>query len=215
MLVVELLEHVGLELLVLPDRLEDLLALLVRGGLDQVGDLRRVEPDDPPRRQLQPRGRDVADERLEVPPIDELPMVGVVAAEPAREEPPQAGAEARVDPGDAPTAVVVADQLDLSGLDETGGLDIDDAAIEDVRTEQHLARAAFERRHIKLRGRGRHRVRAELLDPVDRYEQVTAAQMRGQADDPSVTVPRVESRHHVVDFSKPLTGGVEQRTPRQ
>ena len=168
MLVVELLEHVGLELLVLPDRLEDLLALLVRGGLDQVGDLRRVEPHDPPRRQLQPRGRDVADERLEVTPIDELPVVGVVAAEPAREEPPETGAEARVDPGDAPTAVVVADQLDLSRLDETGGLDIDDAAIEDVRAEQHLARAAFEWRHIELRGRGRHRVRAELLDSIDR-----------------------------------------------
>ena len=44
MLVVELLEHVGLELLVLADRLEDLLALLVRGGLDEIGDLRRVQP---------------------------------------------------------------------------------------------------------------------------------------------------------------------------
>ena len=91
------------------------------------------------------------------------------------EEPPQAGSEARIDPGNPPAAVIVADQLDLSGLDETGGVDIDDAAIEDVRAEQHLARAALERRHIELRGRDRHRIRAELLDLVDRHEQLTAA----------------------------------------
>ena len=55
----------------------------------------------------------MADERLEVPPIDELPMLGVVAAEPARKEPPQPRAEARIDPGDPPAAIFVADQLDL------------------------------------------------------------------------------------------------------
>ena len=48
MLVIELLEHVGLELLVVPNRLQDLLALLVRSGLDQIGDLRRVQPGQPP-----------------------------------------------------------------------------------------------------------------------------------------------------------------------
>ena len=40
---IELLEDVGLELAVGADRADDLLALVVRGGLDQVGDLRRVE----------------------------------------------------------------------------------------------------------------------------------------------------------------------------
>ena len=42
MLIVELLEHVGLEFLVVPHRLQDLLPLVVRGRLDQVGDLRRM-----------------------------------------------------------------------------------------------------------------------------------------------------------------------------
>ena len=42
MLVVELLEHVGLELLVLTHGRQDLLALAVRGGLHEVGDLCRV-----------------------------------------------------------------------------------------------------------------------------------------------------------------------------
>ena len=44
MLVVELLEHVGLELaVVVADRLDDLLALAPGGRLDEVGDLRGVQ----------------------------------------------------------------------------------------------------------------------------------------------------------------------------
>ena len=64
MLVVELLEHVGLELLVVTDRLEDLLALLVRSGLDEISDLRRMKPHQPTRTQPQPRGRHMPHERL-------------------------------------------------------------------------------------------------------------------------------------------------------
>ena len=79
MLVVELLEDVGLELLVLPDGLEDLLALLVAGRLDEVGDLRRVKRRDPPVGQPQPRRRHVTDERLELGPGDELRMGGPVS----------------------------------------------------------------------------------------------------------------------------------------
>ena len=40
---VQLLEHVRLEFAVLAHRLDDLLALVVGAGLDQVGDLGRVE----------------------------------------------------------------------------------------------------------------------------------------------------------------------------
>ena len=107
MLVVELLEHIRLELLVLAHRLEDLLALLVRGGLDQVRDLGGVKPAQP-RRELQPRRRHVADERLEVRPRDELTVLAVVAAEAPRQQPPEPRPEARVDPRDAPHAVLVA-----------------------------------------------------------------------------------------------------------
>ena len=44
MLGVELLEDVGLELEVLADGVDYLLALLVRGGLDEIGDLGGVKP---------------------------------------------------------------------------------------------------------------------------------------------------------------------------
>ena len=70
-LVVELLEHVGLELLVLADGLEDLLALLVAGCLDEVGDLGRVKLRDAPVREPQARGRHVTDEGLELGPRHE------------------------------------------------------------------------------------------------------------------------------------------------
>ena len=48
MLGIELLEHVGFELAVGADGVDDLLALFVRGRLDQVGDLRRVQLRQPP-----------------------------------------------------------------------------------------------------------------------------------------------------------------------
>ena len=83
MLVVELLEDVGLELLVLADGLEDLLALLVARGLDEVGDLRRMQLRDAPVREPQARGRHVSDERLELGPGDER-LVTVLARRAAR-----------------------------------------------------------------------------------------------------------------------------------
>ena len=95
MLVVELLEHVGLELLVVPDRLQDLLALIVRGGLDEIGDLRRMKPREATRSEPQPRGRDVPDERLDLRPRHELGVLMLVAAKAPRQQPPDPGADAR------------------------------------------------------------------------------------------------------------------------
>ena len=65
---VELLEHVGLQLLVFQRR-HDLLALAVRGGLDQVGELGRVQPGELGVRHAQPHGGDVSGERLDTGPV--------------------------------------------------------------------------------------------------------------------------------------------------
>ena len=198
-LVVELLEHVRLELLVLPDRLEDLLPLLVRCGLDQVGDLGRVQPDQPARRHLQARGGHVPDERLDVPPGHELAMLGVVAAEPTWQQPPEPRANARVDAGHAPRAVVVADQVNLVRGDQAGGVDVDQAAIEHVGAEQHLAGAPLELRQVQLAGGRLDRVGPELLDSVDRDEHLPPADASGQADDRGRAV--FECGHDVVDLA--------------
>ena len=68
---VELLEDVGLELAVGPDRLDDLLALLVRRRLDQVGDLGRVQPGQLPVGDAQPGGGHVGHEGLDARPVDD------------------------------------------------------------------------------------------------------------------------------------------------
>ena len=54
MLGVQLLEHVGLELWIAVHRRDDLLALVVRRGFDEVGDLRGMEAAQAPERHEQP-----------------------------------------------------------------------------------------------------------------------------------------------------------------
>ncbi len=112
-LVVELLEDVGLELLVVPERLEDLLPLLVRGRLDEIGDLRGVKLCEPTVREAQSRGGDVSDERLELRPRNEALVLAFVLAEAPREQAAQPRAKARVDADNAPDAVL-ASELDLA-----------------------------------------------------------------------------------------------------
>ena len=209
MLVVELLEHVGLELLVLPNRLEDLLALLVRRGLDQIRDLGRVQPYEPAGRHLQARAGHVPDERLDVAPGNKLLVLGVVATVAAREKAPQARTNARVDSGHPPGAVVLVHQVDLAGPDQPGCVHVDQAVVENVAAQQNLAGAPLELGQIQLRGRGLHRMRTQLLDPVDRDEQFAAADARGQADHERQTVAGVKARDDVVDLAEPLVLRVE------
>ena len=82
MLHVELFEDVRLELAVLPDRPDDLLALFVRGRLDQVGKLGRVDAAELAERDLEPCGRDMGDERLDVLPVDHAPGANPLAKRP-------------------------------------------------------------------------------------------------------------------------------------
>ena len=83
-LVVQFLEHVRLKLLVLSNGLQDLFALLMARGLDEVGDLRRVQRGDPPVGQAQARRRHVPDERLELGPWDEPRVRALLAAQAVR-----------------------------------------------------------------------------------------------------------------------------------
>src|ERR1039458_7888777 len=98
MLVIELFEDVGLQLLVLRQSLEDLLALLMRCGLDQIRDLGRMQTAQAPRPQLQSGRRNVPDKRLHISPRNELRVLGVVPPEAAWPEPVHPGPEGRVDP---------------------------------------------------------------------------------------------------------------------
>ena len=89
--VLELLEDVGLELGVGGDRGDDLLALVVRRRLDEVGDLRRVELRELRVRHAQADGRDVAGERLDRGPVEEAAAASTALGERARQHAPDAG----------------------------------------------------------------------------------------------------------------------------
>jgi hypothetical protein len=67
---VELLEHVGFALGVARDGGDDLPALLVGGRLDEIRDLRRVEPGELGVRNPQAYGRNVSGEGLDRGPIE-------------------------------------------------------------------------------------------------------------------------------------------------
>ena len=99
---VELLEDIRLQLAVLADGLDDLLALVVRRRLDEVGDLGRVQVGELAEREAQPRRRHMADERLEVGPVQERTLA-VARAQRARQPAAQLGRAARIDPDDAAT----------------------------------------------------------------------------------------------------------------
>ena len=163
-----------------------------------------MHPEDASGRELQPRSRDVPDERFDIPPVDELPVLGVVAAKAPGQEAPEPGPEARVDAGYPPGAAV-AHQFDLARPDQVRGADIDHAVIEDVRTKQHLTGTPLELRKVELGRRGLHRGRPQLLDPVGRQEQLAAADPCRQTDHRRGALGGVEPGNDVLDLSEPLT----------
>ena len=131
-----------------------------------------------------------------------------------RQQPAEAGAEARVDPGDAPRAVLV-DQLDLARAHEPRGVDVDQAATEHVRAEQHLAGPALELREVELRRGDVRGARLEARDAAGGDEQQAPADRRPQADHRRQRVRQIEPGDEVVDPPESLPGRVEQRAPRE
>src|SRR5476651_1065128 len=112
----------------------------------------------------------VADERLQLAPRDETLLGAVTGAQRARQTAPYSRAEAGVDTGDPP-CVVLLDQLDLAGGDESGGVDVDHAVAEHVGPEQHLAGTTLELGEVELRGRRVRAARFQSLDVSYRDEQ--------------------------------------------
>ena len=107
---VQLLEHVGLKLGIGVHPAEDLCLLLRRRALQQVGDLGQLQPADPGERAADRGGARVADERLEVVPVPEVPRGGSPeprTGEPRTERPPRPAPG--VHPGQHPRAGLAGD----------------------------------------------------------------------------------------------------------
>ncbi len=141
----------------------------------------------------------MADEWLHLAPRDELGVFGVVAAKPPRQEPPQPWPQAGVDSRDAP-GTIVADELHLAGLHQPRGRDVDQAPVQYVCAQQHLAWTALELPQIEL-GRGRARRGAlQPLHPGDGHEQVTPTDARLQADHGRLAIAVIQARDDILDL---------------
>ena len=146
---VELLEHVGLELpVVLADRLDDLLALSPGGGLHEIGDLGRMQLGELGVGDPQAHRRDVTHEWLHAGPIQEVAS-GDALPERPRQQPAQASTRPRVHADHAPGAGDVG-QLDLVRPHQSCAVDIDQLAVEHVALEQDLLLATLEVAQVEL-----------------------------------------------------------------
>ena len=162
MLRVQLFEDVCRQLLIALDRVDDLLAFLMRGALHQVGDLGGVQPAQPLQRHQELGGRDMADERLHVLPIqDRVPAQ--VGPRSAWDEAPQHRARAAVDTEQFPPVVDVPEHQVVRTDDATMS-DIHQVATQDVGGEQHLAGASLEGSRVESGAAEPHLSGDELVD---------------------------------------------------
>jgi len=170
---VELLEHVGLELAVLAHRFDDLLALLVRGRFDEVGDLGGMEPGQLAERDAQARRGDMGHEGLDARPVDDLPGRDA-PSQGTRQEMPQRHPGTGVDRHHLP-APFDAGQLDLVGPDEACPVEVDDVAGEEVAGQEQLAGPALEALEAHLVAGQLHPAGSQGDHPADGDEEVPAA----------------------------------------
>ena len=141
-LVVELLEHVGFELaVVVPNGLDDLLALPAGRCLHEVRDLRGMELGQLRMGDPQPHGGDVAHEGLDLAQSRNSP-VPIVAQGP-RQQPADAASRPGVDADDAPVSPPPR-ELDLVGSHQPRAFDVDQLTVEHVPLQQHLVGPALE-----------------------------------------------------------------------
>ena len=131
-MLVQLLEDIRLELAVLSHRLDQLLALVMRSGLHQVGDLRGVQVGQLAVGEAQTRGGDMTDERLQVGPVEKRP-IDHHALEGTRQQTSQLRAARVIDTDHSPPAIDAL-ELDLVRGDEARriGLDVDQLASEHI-----------------------------------------------------------------------------------
>ena len=179
MLGVELLEDISLELEVLADSVDDLLALLMRRGFDEIGDLGRVQASKFAVRDAEHRRRHMGDERLDALPIDDG-LRRDALGEHAGEHPAQNRPAGRVDPDHLEGAVDQRD-LDLVRTDEPGAHDVDQVPSRQVFGEEKLAGPSFETGEIERLALELDASGANASDQRDRHEELPPADSR---DDP-------------------------------
>jgi len=216
---IKLLEDVRLKLGVGVYLPEDLGLLLLGRILDQVRDLRGLQPPDPPERAARHGAARMADQRLEPGPVTEYLPAGLVRVLPGRlparaKQPEQpARPAARVHPRQHPLPVTGL-QLKVGRAHQVRGLHVDQPVPEHVGPEQHLALAPLESPQVDP-GTGEPEHLTVQRDHLPgRNEHLPAADRRNQADDRRAF--RAAKPHD--DIGKPphrLTARISERAPQQ
>ena len=210
MLGVELLEDVGLELAVEADRLDDLLAFLMRRGFDEVGDLCRAKAGELAVRDAHPSARDVRDEGLDALPVDHRARVrSRRPSEPGRSRRNSAAAR-RVHADDRQSwPSTRASSISLA-RDQSGADEVDDVSSGYVADEEKLAGPSLEAAEV-------HRLALELGTPVaqledlrDRDEELPSGDSGDEAGDGRMR-SGVRSDDQVVNSPDLLAVPVKQR----
>src|SRR5271154_6945611 len=207
-LVVELLEHVGLELaIIVADRLDDLLALASRCRLHEIGDLGGVELGQLGVRHSQAHRRDVPHERLHAGPVDESSERDVGARR-LGQQAAKAAARARVDAHHAPGSGEQR-ELDLVRAHQSRALDVDQLPVEQVAFEEHLLWTALEVAQVELGLAQHHAGGSDVGDPVDAHERGPPGHGHQHARDRWVA-DAAQAHDQILDLAQLLSVGVAQ-----
>ena len=140
---VQLFEHVSFQFGVGMDHVEDLFALGAGGVLQKIGDLGRLELDDPPESGPSPDAGGMADQRLEGLPV--LTGMSRRWTGSARTIGPVVGCPGTTGPSPRPWP-----PLDVPGPHQFGFGDVDEPVAQDVLSEQDLAVSPLEAAQVDL-----------------------------------------------------------------
>ena len=179
---VELLEDVGLELAVEPDGLDDLLALLVTGLLDEVGDLGRVQLGQLAVRDAQARRRHVRDERLDGGEVDDrlgLDALAHALAEQAAQEAADVRGR-RPRPPSVPSIWAISISLAMISRPRTRLIEV---ARQQVLGQEQLAGATLEATQVDALALEGHAALGQAADLADGHEEVAALDADDRAHD--------------------------------
>ena len=185
---VQLFEHVSFQFGVGMDHVEDLFALGAGGVLQEIGDLGRLEVDDPPESGPSPDAGGMADEGLEGLPVltgiarrwtGSVRTVGPVVECPGTNR-------------TQPSSVAVS--FDVPGSHQFGFSDVDEPVTQDVLSQQDFAVSPLEAAQVDLGLREGDALVAQLGDPADVHEDTATADLGHEPDHHRVVISHAGGR---------------------
>src|SRR5579859_6198214 len=179
----------------------DLLALVVRYSLHQVGNLRGVQVPEPVERKAESCGWDMPDKRLDARPVNNRAWVDVSV----RSTPQclvQKVARMNINSNQPPRAILMT-QDEVARTHDTSHLNVDEPASQNVLLQEDLARPAFEPAEVDGLSCQLDEMLTKPADLAHRDEYVATADVPLQADDKRMRIS--DPNDEVVYAAKSVT----------